>query len=69
MNQQEVSDLTSTPGQSHVPRCICGGSRNTDAETLAGDVALCTHLYASLFGVKLCIMTSASLLGHKCFGK
>lgn len=50
MSQQEVSAQISTSGKSHVPHCICGGSRNANAETLAGDSALGTLLYASLLG-------------------
>lgn len=44
MSQQEVSAQISTSGKSHVQHSICGGSRNANAETLAGDAALCTLL-------------------------
>lgn len=50
MSQQEVSAQISTSGKSHVPHCICGGSGNANAETLAGDAAFGTLLYASLLG-------------------
>lgn len=44
MSQQEVSAPISTSGKSRVPHCVREDSRNANAETLAGDAALCTLL-------------------------